>query len=71
MVDYYTEVETDTLLYTNCPSLSFIDGIFYSKAEIDSTLSDYITSTQIDDSCCSKNEIDTTLNLYPSAQKNV
>ena len=39
------------------------------QKQIDSTLSDYITSTQIDPSCYTKSEIDTTLNLYqPSAQ---
>ena len=64
-----TKTEIDTFLYTNYPSLSFTADNFYSKAEIDSTLSDYITSTQIDDSYYSKSEIDTTLNLYsPSAQ---
>ena len=46
----------------------FVDNLF-SKTEIDSTLSDYRTSTQIDVSCYTKPEVDTTLSLYPpSAQ---
>ena len=65
----YTKTEIDTLLYTNYPSLPSTDDNFDAKAEIDSTLSDYIASTQIDDSHYTKTEIDTTLNLYsPSAQ---
>ena len=47
LVDYYTKTEVDTLLYTNYPSLSFIADNFYSKTEIDSTLSDYTTSAQL------------------------
>ena len=40
-----------------------------TKTEIDSALSDYITSAQIDDSYYTKSEIGTILNLYsPSAQ---
>ena len=46
-------------------TITFIVDNFYSKTEIDSTLSDYITSTQIDASCYTKSEIGTTLNLYP------
>ena len=65
----YTKTRIGTLLYTNYPSLTFIIENFSSKTEIDSTLSDYITSTQIDDSYYTKSEIDTTLNLYsPSTQ---
>ena len=42
---------------------------FYSKTEVDSTLGDYMTPTQIDASYYTKSEIDITLNLYPpSAQ---
>ena len=50
-------------------TIAFTTDTFYSKTEIDSTLSDYITSTQIDASCYTKSGIDTTLNLHsPSAQ---
>ena len=43
--------------------------ITFIQKLIDSALSDYITSTQIDASYYTKSEIDTTLNLYPpSAQ---
>ena len=66
----YTKTEIVTLLYTNYPSLSFTEDNFYSKSEIDPTLSDYTTSTQTDDPYHNKTEIGTTLNLYsPSAQK--
>ena len=54
---------------TNYASVTFIIDHFYSKTEIDSTLSDYITSTQIGASYYTKSEIDTTLSLYsPPAQ---
>ena len=57
---------TQTLM-NNYARITFT--ITYSKTEIDSTLSDYITSTQIGASYYTKSEIDTTLNLYsPSAQ---
>ena len=69
ILNAYTKTEVDTLLYANYPSLSFTVDNFYSKTEIVSTLSDYITPTQIDDSCYTKSGIDTTLNLYsPSAR---
>ena len=69
VLNTYTKTEVGTLLYTSYPSLSFIVDNFYSETEIDSSLSDCITSTQIDDSYYTKSEIDTTLNLYsPSAQ---
>ena len=43
--------------------------IAFIQKQIDSTLSDYITSIQIGDSYYTKPEIDTTLNLYsPPAQ---
>ena len=42
-----TKTEADTLLYINCPSLSFTVDNVYSKTEIDSTLSDYTTSVQL------------------------
>ena len=58
-----------TLLSTHCPSLTFITDNCYSNTEIDSTLSGYITSTQIYASYYTKPEIDTTIKLYsPSAQ---
>ena len=48
-----------TILYTNYPSIS----------SIDLTLQSYLTSTQIDDSYYTKNEIGSTLILYsPSDQ---
>ena len=50
-------------------SITFIVDNFYSKTEIESTQSGYITSTQIGASYYTKSEIDTTLSLYPpSAQ---
>ena len=43
--------------------------VTYSKTEIDSSLSNYITSTQTGASYLAKSEIDTTLSLYsPTAQ---
>ena len=48
----------------NCATITFIVDNLYSTTEIDSTLSDYITSTQIDASYYTKSGIDTTLNLY-------
>ena len=47
ILDTDTETETDTLLYTSYHSLSFISDNFYSKNEIDSTLSAYTNSTQL------------------------
>ena len=53
----------------NCATITFTTDNFYSKTQIDSTLSGYITSTQIDAPCYTKSEIGNTLNLYaPSAQ---
>ena len=53
----------------NYASVTITIDNFYSKTKIDSTLSDYITSTQIGASYYTKSEIDTTLSLYsPSAQ---
>ena len=54
ILNTYTKTEVDTLLYTNYPSLSFIGYNFYSKTETDSTLSDYITTTQLYDDFYSK-----------------
>ena len=52
----------------NYASIAFIKtNLCYSKTEVDSTLSDYITSTQIDASYYTKSEIGTTLNLYSSS----
>ena len=65
----YTKTEIDTPLYTHYPSLTFTVDNFDSKTEIDPTLSDYITSTQLDASYYTKSEIDATCNVYPpSAQ---
>ena len=55
ILNTYTKTEIDTLLYVNYPSPSFTDDNFYSNAEIDSTLSGHITSTQIDVSYYNKN----------------
>ena len=53
----------------NYASITLLNDSFYSKTEIDSTLSDYTTLTQIGASCYTKSEIDTTFCLYsPSAQ---
>ena len=49
ILNTYTKTEVDTLLYTNYPSLSFTGDNFYSKTEIDSTLSGYTTTTQLYD----------------------
>ena len=69
ILNTYTKTKIDTLLYTNYPSLTLITDNLYSKTEIDSTLSNYITPTQIDASYNTKFEIDTTFNLYsPPAQ---
>ena len=67
--NYMTALTITETLMNKYATITFIVGNFYSKTEIDSTLSDYITSTQIDASYYTKSEIDTTLNLYsPSAQ---
>ena len=64
----YTKTKIDTLLYTDYTSLTFFIDNFYSRTEIDSTLSDYITSTQIGASYYTKSGIGTTSGLYsPSA----
>ena len=50
-------------------TITFTVDNLYSKTETDSSLSDYITSTQIDASYYTESQIDTTLNLYsPSGQ---
>ena len=67
--NYMTTLAITETLMTNYATIAFIVDSLYSKTEIDSTLSDYITSTQTDASCYTKSEIGTTLNLYsPSAQ---
>ena len=67
--NYMTTLAITETLMNNYTTITFLVDNFYSKTEIDSTLSDYITSTQIDDSYYTKPEIDTTLNLYsPYAQ---
>ena len=47
ILNTYTKTEVDTLLYTNYPNLSFTVDNFYSTTEIDSTLSGYTTSAQL------------------------
>ena len=47
VLNTWTKTEVDILLYTNYPSLSFIAENLYAKAELDSTLSAYTTSTQL------------------------
>ena len=47
ILNTYTKTEVDNLLYADYPSLSFIVDNFYSKVEIDPTLSDYTTSAQL------------------------
>ena len=54
ILNTYTKTEVDTLVYTNYPSLSFIGDNFLFKTEIDSTLSDYTTTTQLYDGFYSK-----------------
>ena len=54
LVDYHTKIEIDTLLCTSYSSLSFIADNSYSKSEIDSTISDYTTSAQLQTDLYSK-----------------
>ena len=67
--NYMTPLAITTTVMNNYATITFIANNFYSKTEIDSTLSDYIASTQIAASCYTKSEVHTTSNLYsPSAQ---
>ena len=61
--NYMTALPLTETLMNNYATITFLVFTFYSKTEIDSTLSDYITSAQIDASYYTKSEIDTTLNL--------
>ena len=56
---YMTTLSITEALMNNYATVTFIVDSFYS-IEIDSTLSYYITSTQIDASCYTKSNIDTT-----------
>ena len=60
--NYMTTLAATETLMNNYATITLLVNNFYSKTEIDSTLSDYITSTQIDAYYYTKSEIDTTLN---------
>ena len=67
--NYMTALAITETLMNNYATITLLVGSFYSKAEIDSTLSDYITATQIYASHYTKSEIGTTLLLCsPPAQ---